>query len=365
MKKAMLVFGTRPEAIKMCPVAHELKKRNIKTIVCVTGQHREMLNQVLELFDLVPDYNLDIMKDNQDLFDISVNILGRMKDVLSKVNPDIVLVHGDTSTGFIASLACFYYKIPVAHVEAGLRTHDLYSPFPEEFNRQAIDLIANYYFAPTIMARDNLILEGKNIDNIFVTGNTIIDTLNMTVKKDYGFPDINWSDERRIIYLTLHRRESIGEPIRNILKAIRRILDTREDIEIVFPLHPNPRIREIAHNELDTCDRVHMIEPVDVVASHNIESICYLCLTDSGGVQEECAALGKPTLVLRNNSERMEMVDEGIARLVGHNEEFIFDTVMELLDNSQSYDKMAHSSQSYGDGKASIRIVDIVETILA
>lgn len=303
MKKVMLVFGTRPEAIKMCPLVNELKTReNIETIVCVTGQHRQMLDQVLETFSVVPDYDLSIMKERQTLFDVTTNILEKIREVLDKVKPDVVLVHGDTSTTFVTALACYYLQIPVGHVEAGLRTYDIYSPYPEEFNRQAVGIISQYNFAPTNMSKDNLLSEGKKADSIYVTGNTAIDALNTTVREDYFHPELNWAKDSRLIMITAHRRENLGEPMHHMFRAIRRIMDEHPDVKAIYPIHMNPVVRQTAEEELSGCDRIHLIEPLDVLDFHNFLSRSYLILTDSGGIQEEAPSLGKPVLVMRDTS---------------------------------------------------------------
>ena len=313
MKKIMLVFGTRPEAIKMCPLVNELKKRkSIETVVCVTGQHRQMLDQVLEAFSVVPDYDLSIMKDKQTLFDVTVNILERIKTVLEEVKPDAVLVHGDTSTTFVTALACFYLQIPVGHVEAGLRTYNIYSPYPEEFNRQAVSIISQYNFAPTELSKQNLLKEGKNPESIYVTGNTAIDALKTTVRADYTHPELDWAKDSRLIMITAHRRENLGEPMRHMFKAIRRVMDEHPDVKAIYPIHMNPVVREIAQEYLGDDDRIHIIEPLDVLDLHNFLSRSYLILTDSGGIQEEAPSLGKPVLVMRDTTERPEGIAAGI-----------------------------------------------------
>lgn len=362
MKTVMLVFGTRPEAIKMCPLVNELKKReNIKTVVCVTGQHRQMLDSVLDAFDVVPDYDLSIMKDKQTLFDITTNILNKIKGVLEEVKPDTVLVHGDTSTTFVTALACYYMSIPVGHVEAGLRTYNIYSPYPEEFNRQAVSIIAKYNFAPTQMSKDNLIKEGKEENSIFITGNTAIDALKTTVKENYFHEELEWAKDSRLIVITAHRRENLGEPMHQMFRAIRRIIDENPDVKAIYPIHMNPLVREAAQKELSGCDRIHIIEPLDVLDFHNFLSRCYMILTDSGGVQEEAPSLGKPVLVMRDTTERPEGIEAGTLKLVGTNEETIYESFKELLQNKETYEKMSKASNPYGDGKASIRIADILE----
>ena len=315
MKKILLVFGTRPEAIKMCPLVNELKTREgIKTIVCVSGQHRQMLDQVLEAFHVVPDYDLSIMKDRQTLFDITTNILDRIKAVLEEVKPDVVLVHGDTSTTFVTALACFYMQIPVGHVEAGLRTYDIYSPYPEEFNRQAVSIISRYNFAPTEQARQNLLSEGKRPESIFVTGNTAIDALRTTVREDYSHPELVWASDSRLILITAHRRENLGEPMKNMFRAIRRVMDEHTDVKAIYPIHMNPIVRKTADEFLGGDDRIHIIEPLDVLDFHNFLARCFLVLTDSGGIQEEAPSLGKPVLVMRNTTERPEGIAAGTCR---------------------------------------------------
>ena len=362
MKKVMLVFGTRPEAIKMCPLVNELKTRkNLETIVCVTGQHRQMLDQVLEAFKVVPDYDLSIMRNGQTLFDITTNILNSIKTVLEKVEPDVVLVHGDTSTAFTAALACFYLQIPVGHVEAGLRTYNIYSPFPEEFNRQAVSLIAQYDFAPTEMARQNLLKEGRNPKNIYVTGNTVIDALKTTVRSDYTNPELEWAGDSRLIFITAHRRENLGRPMHSMFRAIRRVLNEHPDIKALYPIHMNPLVRKAADEELGDCDRIHIIDPIEVFDCHNIMARSYLILTDSGGIQEEAPSLGKPVLVMRDTTERPEGVAAGTLRLVGTDEEVIYRNFKELLTDSDMYDAMAKANNPYGDGHASERIADILE----
>ncbi len=358
----MLVFGTRPEAIKMCPLVKELKKReNFETIVCVTGQHKEMLNQVLETFEIIPDYNLNIMSEKQTLFDITNKILSGIKDVLEKEKPSVVLVHGDTSTAFITSLACFYLHIKVGHVEAGLRTYNLQSPFPEEFNRQAIDLISDYYFSPTELSKKNLVLEGKDLNKIYVTGNTAIDALQTTISKHYAHSELTWAKESRLILLTAHRRENLGKPMHQMFKAIRRIIEENQDVKVIYPIHMNPEVRKIANEEFAGNDRIHLIEPLDVIDFHNFMSQCYLILTDSGGIQEEAPSLGKPVLVMRDTTERPEGVEAGTLKLVGTEEENIYKAIKELLEDEVAYRQMATAKNPYGDGHASERICDILE----
>lgn len=361
-KKVLLVFGTRPEAIKMCPLVKELKNRDgIETIVCVTGQHRQMLDQVLKTFDIIPDYDLSVMKDKQTLFDITSNILNKIKEVLEEVNPDVVLVHGDTSTTFVTALACFYLQIPVGHVEAGLRTYNIYSPYPEEFNRQAVGIISQYNFAPTKLAANNLISEGKNSDSIYITGNTVIDAMQHTVRDDYSHPELEWVGDNKLIFITAHRRENLGEPMHNMFRAIRRVLDEHPDCRAIYPIHMNPVVRQAAEEELGDCDQIHIIEPIEVFDCHNFEARSFLCLTDSGGIQEECPSYGVPVLVMRDTTERPEGVEVGTLRLVGTDEETIYRHFKELLENEEEYNKMSHACNPYGDGHACERIADILE----
>jgi UDP-N-acetylglucosamine 2-epimerase (non-hydrolysing) len=362
MKKVMLAFGTRPEAIKMCPLVKELKSRkNIETIVCVTGQHRQMLDQVLHAFDVEPDYDLSIMKDKQTLFDVTSNILLKIRDVLEEVKPDIVLVHGDTSTTFSTALAAFYMQIPVGHVEAGLRTYNIYSPYPEEFNRQAVSIISNFNFAPTEVSKANLLREGKNENTIYVTGNTAIDALKTTVRADYTHPQLQWAQDSRLIMLTAHRRENLGEPMHHMFRAIKRIVDETPDIKVIYPIHMNPVVRKAADEELGGDDRIRIIEPLEVLDFHNFLSRSYLILTDSGGIQEEAPSLGKPVLVMRDTTERPEGIAAGTLKLVGTNEETIYKEFRTLLDNKEEYEKMSKASNPYGDGFACKRIADILE----
>jgi len=363
MKKVMLVFGTRPEAIKMCPLVLELKKRpGIRTLVCVTGQHREMLDQVLKTFGVVPDYDLNIMKASQTLFDITASILATIREVLEKERPDVVLVHGDTSTTFVTALACFYLQIPVGHVEAGLRTYDIYSPYPEEFNRQAVSIISRYNFAPTPLAAENLRREGKDPAAIYVTGNTVIDAMKHTVREDYRHPELDWVGERKLIFITAHRRENLGEPMHRMFRAIRRVLEEHPECRAVYPIHMNPQVRKAASEELGGCESIRIIEPIEVFDCHNFEARCHLCLTDSGGIQEECPSYGKPVLVMRDTTERPEGVAAGTLRLVGTDEENIYKNFKELLENNEEYDKMSRACNPYGDGQACRRIADILET---
>ena len=362
MKTIMLVFGTRPEAIKMCPVVNELKTRpSIKTVVCVTGQHRQMLDQVLTAFNVVPDYDLSIMKDKQTLFDITTNILNRIKAVLEEVKPNVVLVHGDTSTTFVTAMACFYLQIPVGHVEAGLRTYNIYSPYPEEFNRQAVSIISQYNFAPTALSRENLLKEGKKPETIYVTGNTAIDALKTTVRDDYKNEHLDWAADSRLIMITAHRRENLGEPMHHMFRAIRRVMDEHPDVKAIYPIHMNPVVRAAADDELKGCDRIRIIEPLDVLDFHNFLSRSYLILTDSGGIQEEAPSLGKPVLVMRDTTERPEGIAAGTLKLVGTDENVIYQNFSELLTNQESYDRMSQASNPYGDGFTSERIANILE----
>ena len=360
-KKIMIVFGTRPEAIKMCPLVKELKKRKeFDTTVCVTGQHREMLDQVLDVFNIIPDYDLCIMKNKQTLFDVTTNILNKIKKILEEVKPDIVLVHGDTSTTFITSLACFYLQIPVGHVEAGLRTYNIYSPYPEEFNRQATGLIAKYHFAPTEISKQNLLKEGKNKTEIFVTGNTAIDALKTTVSKNYTHKLFDWIKNDRLIMLTAHRRENLGKPLHSMFKAIKRIVDEHKDIKVIYPIHMNPLVRDTAIEIFGKHDRIKIIEPLEVVDFHNFLNKSYMILTDSGGIQEEAPSLGKPVLVMRDTTERPEGILAGTLKLVGTEEEIIYKTFKILLNNLEEYEKMSKASNPYGDGTACKKIADIL-----
>lgn len=362
MKKIMIVFGTRPEAIKMCPLVNELKTRaNLQTVVCVTAQHRQMLDQVLNTFGVVPNYDLNIMKDKQTLFDITTGVLNGIKSVLEEVKPDVVLVHGDTSTTFVTALACFYLHVPVGHVEAGLRTYNIYSPYPEEFNREAVSIVSQFNFAPTPLARQNLLNEGRKAENIYVTGNTVIDAMQHTVRSDYTHPELDWVGSNKLIFITAHRRENLGEPMHHMFRAIRRVLDEHQDCRAVYPIHMNPIVREAAEVELGGCDRIHIIEPIEVFDCHNFEARSFLCLTDSGGIQEECPSYGVPVLVMRDTTERPEGVDSGTLRLVGTNEEVIYNSFKMLLENEEEYKKMSGAVNPYGDGHACERIADILE----
>ncbi|MBR1533161.1 MAG: UDP-N-acetylglucosamine 2-epimerase (non-hydrolyzing) [Ruminococcus sp.] len=360
-KKILVVFGTRPEAIKMCPLVNELQSRNnLITKVCVTGQHRQMLDQVLEIFNVNPDYDLSIMKDKQTLFDITTNILNRIKDVLEIEKPNVVLVHGDTSTTFVTALACYYLQIPVGHVEAGLRTYNIYSPYPEEFNREAVGIISSYNFAPTEIAKNNLISEGKRPESVFVTGNTVIDALKTTVREDYCHPVLRWAEDSRLILLTAHRRENLGKPMHSMFRAIRKIVDETPDVKVIYPIHMNPIVRQAAEEELGCNDRIKIIEPLDVLDFHNFMARSYLILTDSGGIQEEAPSLGKPVLVMRETTERPEGIEAGTLKLVGTCESVIYSEFKRLLTDIDEYEKMSKASNPYGDGFACKRIADIL-----
>lgn len=362
VKKVMLVFGTRPEAIKMCPLVKELKSRkNMQTIVCVTGQHRQMLEQVLETFEVVPDYDLAIMKNSQTLFDVTISILERIKTVFELEKPDVVLVHGDTTTTFATAIAAFYLQIPVGHVEAGLRTYNIYSPYPEEFNRQATSIISKFNFAPTELSKNNLLKEGKDAESIYVTGNTAIDALKTTIRSDYTHEQLDWVGDSRLIMLTAHRRENLGEPLHHMFRAIRRIVDEFEDIKVIYPIHMNPVVRQTAKEILGDDDRIRLIEPLEVIDFHNFLSRSYLILTDSGGIQEEAPSLGKPVLVMRDTTERPEGIAAGTLKLVGTNEETIYNEFKRLLTDKDEYEKMSKASNPYGDGFACKRIADILE----
>lgn len=368
MKKIMLVFGTRPEAIKMCPLVKELKKRaGLETCVCVTGQHRQMLDQVLETFHVIPDYDLSIMKDKQTLFDVTTNILEKIREVIVNENPDVVLVHGDTTTTFVTALACFYLQIPVGHVEAGLRTYNIKSPFPEEFNRQAVGIVAEYNFAPTEKSKMNLVSEGKDAERIWITGNTAIDALNTTVKDDYSNEHLDWASDSRLILITAHRRENLGEPMHNMFRAIRHVMDENPDVKAIYPIHMNPAVRQAAEDVFGESapggkeERIRIIEPLDVLDFHNFMNRSYLILTDSGGIQEEAPSLGKPVLVMRDTTERPEGIQAGTLKLVGTEEETIYEEFSRLLTDNEEYIAMDRASNPYGDGHASERIADILE----
>ncbi|MDD4074474.1 MAG: UDP-N-acetylglucosamine 2-epimerase (non-hydrolyzing) [Eubacteriales bacterium] len=364
-KRLLVVFGTRPEAIKMCPLVNELKTRErfeIKT--CVTGQHHEMLQQALRVFDVKPDYDLAIMQPEQTLFDVTARTLQSIKPVLEEYAPALVYVHGDTTTAFASSLAAFYLQIPVAHVEAGLRTKNIYSPFPEEYNRQAISLVAKYHFAPTQMARYNLRLEGKPFESIYVTGNTGIDALRTTVRAEYTSELLDWAQGSRLLLITAHRRENLGANMHHMFRAIRRVLAAYSDVKAVYPVHLNPQVKSIANEELGDCANIRLIAPMDVLDFHNLMNHSYLILTDSGGIQEEAPFLGKPVLVMRETTERPEGVEAGTLRLVGTDEEIIYYACRQLLDDPEEYARMAKAKNPYGDGHASARIADITERLL-
>ena len=362
MKTVLLVFGTRPEAIKMCPLVNELKsRRRLHTVVCVTGQHRQMLDRVLSTFGVKPDFDLSIMKDKQTLFDITTGILDGIGHVLDTVRPDVVLVHGDTSTTFAGALACYYKQIAVGHVEAGLRTYDVYSPYPEEFNRRAVALLAKYHFAPTERSAQNLLREGIRESDVYVTGNTAIDALRTTVRADYSHPELSWARGSRLILITAHRRENLGAPMHRILRAIRRVVDEHPDVKAIYPIHLNPAVRDAAARELGGCDRIHIIEPLDVLDFHNFLARSFLVLTDSGGIQEEAPSLGLPVLVMRDTTERPEGIAAGTLKLVSTDEQLIYRAFTHLLEDSAAYDAMAHAANPYGDGQACRRIADILE----
>ena len=362
MKNIMLVFGTRPEAIKMCPLVNELKvRKNLNITVCVTGQHRQMLDQVLEAFGVTPDFDLSIMKEKQTLFDITTGILGGIREVLEQVRPDVVLVHGDTSTTFATALACFYMQIPVGHVEAGLRTYNIYSPYPEEFNRQAVSIISRFNFAPTELSRENLLKEGKDAETIYVTGNTAIDALKTTVRADYTHPELEWAGDSRLIMITAHRRENLGEPMKNMFRAIRRVMDEHPDVKAIYPIHMNPLVRQTADEILGGEERIRIIEPLEVLDFHNFLARSYMILTDSGGIQEEAPSLGKPVLVMRDTTERPEGIAAGTLKLVGTDEEVIYQNFKLLLEDPNEYARMSNASNPYGDGFACRRIADILE----
>ena len=362
MIKVMSIFGTRPEAIKMASLVKELEKREeVKSIVCVTAQHREMLDQVLNTFDIKPDYDLNIMKQGQTLADVTTRALIGLEKVIKEVKPDIVLVHGDTTTTFAGALAAFYNQVAIGHVEAGLRTDDKYSPYPEEMNRQCVDRMTDLYFAPTEISKNNLLKENISEEKIYVTGNTAIDAMSTTVDEDYVHPDLEWiKPDERMILLTAHRRENLGEPMRHIFKAVKRIVDEFSDIKVIYPIHMNPKVREIASEVFDGCDRIRLIEPLEVFDFHNFLNKSYIILTDSGGIQEEAPSLGKPVLVLRDTTERPEGIEAGTLKLVGTDEEVIYEETKKLLTNINEYEKMSKASNPYGDGHASERIVDAI-----
>lgn len=365
-KKIILCASTRPEMIKIAPLYIELKKReavdgNITPILMSTGQHKQMLYQVCDAFGIKPDYDLEVMKDKQDLFDITINVLDKAKEFLKETKPDLVLVHGDTTSTFVMALACFYLQISVGHVEAGLRTYNIYSPYPEEFNREGVGIISQYNFAPTPLSRDNLIREGKDQSTIYVTGNTVIDAMRHTVREDYHHPELDWIGDNKLIFITAHRRENLGEPMHHMFRAIRRVLNEHPDCKAIYPIHMNPVVREAAAAELGDCNRIHIIEPIEVFDCHNFEARSFLCLTDSGGIQEECPSYGVPVLVMRDTTERPEGIDAGTLKLVGTDEETIYSTFKLLLENKEEYEKMSKACNPYGDGHACERIADILE----
>ena len=363
MIKVMSVFGTRPEAIKMAPLVKELEKREgIKSIVCVTAQHREMLDQVLDTFKINPDYDLNIMKQGQTLAEVTTRALVGLEEVIKEVEPDIVLVHGDTTTTFAGALAAFYNQVAIGHVEAGLRTYDKYSPFPEEMNRQCVDRMTDIFFAPTEISKNNLLKENIEESKIYVTGNTAIDAMSTTVNENYVHPDLEWiKPNEKLILLTAHRRENLGEPMRHIFRAVKRIVDEFSDIKVIYPIHMNPKVREVASEVFDGCDRIRLIEPLEVFDFHNFQNRSYVILTDSGGIQEEAPSLGKPVLVLRDTTERPEGIKAGTLKLVGTDEETIYEETKKLLTNQDEYDSMSKATNPYGDGHASERIVDAIE----
>ena len=360
--RVMSIFGTRPEAIKMAPLIKELEKRKeIESIVCVTAQHREMLDQVLETFQIKPDYDLNVMKQGQTLSEITTRVLMGLEDVIKETNPDIILVHGDTTTSFVGGLAAFYNQVSIGHVEAGLRTYNKYSPYPEEMNRQMVDCMTDMFFAPTELSKQNLLEEHKDESKIYVTGNTVIDAMSTTVRDDYKHPELEWiKKDERMILLTAHRRENLGEPMRHIFKAIRRLVDEFEDIKVIYPIHKNPKVREIANEIFDGCDKVKLIEPLEVFDFHNFQNKSYIIMTDSGGIQEEAPSLGKPVLVLRDTTERPEGIEAGTLKLVGTDEETIYKEAKKLLSDKKEYNKMSKASNPYGDGHASERIADAI-----
>lgn len=361
MIKVMSIFGTRPEAIKMAPLVKELESRKeIESIVCVTAQHREMLDQVLETFDIKPDYDLNIMKQGQTLADVTTRALVGLEKVIKEVKPDIVLVHGDTTTTFAGALAAFYNQVSIGHVEAGLRTYDKYSPFPEEMNRQMVDCMTDMYFAPTNLSKENLLKQNIEESKIYVTGNTAIDAMKTTVNKDYNNEVFDWVGNDRMILLTAHRRENLGEPMRHIFRAIRRLCDEFDDIKVVYPIHMNPKVREVANEVFSGCDKVKLIEPLEVFDFHNFQNKSYIIMSDSGGIQEEAPSLGKPVLVLRDTTERPEGIEAGTLKLVGTDEEKIYEEAKKLLTDKNEYEKMSKASNPYGDGHASERIVDAI-----
>ena len=360
--KVMSIFGTRPEAIKMAPLVKELESRKeIESIVCVTAQHREMLDQVLETFKITPDYDLNIMKQGQTLGDVTTRALNGVETVIKEAKPDIVLVHGDTTTTFAGALAAFYNQVAIGHVEAGLRTYDKYSPFPEEMNRQMVDCMTDMYFAPTTLSKENLLKQNIDESKIYITGNTAIDAMDTTVDDNYKHPELEWlKNNERLILLTAHRRENLGDPMRNIFRAVKRITDEFEDVKVIYPIHKNPKVREVAKEIFGDSDKIKLIEPLEVFDFHNFQNKSYIIMTDSGGIQEEAPSLGKPVLVLRDTTERPEGIDAGTLKLVGTDEETIYEEAKKLLSDKKEYEKMSHASNPYGDGHASERIVDAI-----
>ena len=362
MIKVMSIFGTRPEAIKMAPLVKELERRKeIESIVCVTAQHREMLDQVLNTFDIKPDYDLNIMKQGQSLADVTTRALVGLEEVIKEVKPNIVLVHGDTTTTFAGALAAFYNQVAIGHVEAGLRTYDKYSPYPEEMNRQMVDRLSDMYFAPTEISKNNLLKENIDESKIYITGNTAIDAMSTTVDENYTHPELDWINAgERMILLTAHRRENLGEPMRHIFRAIKRVVDEFSDVKVIYPIHMNPKVREVANEVFGDADRVKLIEPLEVFDFHNFQNKSYIILTDSGGIQEEAPSLGKPVLVLRDTTERPEGIKAGTLKLVGTDEDVIYEETKKLLLDKKEYEKMSKASNPYGDGHASERIVDAI-----
>lgn len=359
--KVLSIFGTRPEAIKMAPLVKQLESRKeIESIVCVTAQHREMLDQVLKTFEIEPDYDLNIMKQGQTLIDITSSALMGVDNVLKEAKPDIVLVHGDTSTTFAGALAAFYNQVAIGHVEAGLRTYNKYSPYPEEMNRQMVDCMTDMFFAPTTLSRENLIKENISPEKIYVTGNTAIDAMSTTVDVQYHHKELDWLDGDKMILLTAHRRENLGEPMKNIFRGIKKVLDNVPNIKVIYPIHKNPLVRAAADEIFSNCDRVKLIEPLEVFDFHNFQNLAHIILTDSGGIQEEAPSLGKPVLVLRDTTERPEGIDAGTLKLVGTDTEVIYRETMRLLTDNAEYERMSKASNPYGDGHASERIVDAI-----
>lgn len=361
MIKVMTIFGTRPEAIKMAPLIKELENRKeIESVVCVTAQHREMLDQVLNIFDIKPNYDLNIMKTGQTLSEITSRVLLGLEEVIKKERPNIILVHGDTTTTFAGALAAFYNSVDIGHVEAGLRTWNKYSPFPEEMNRQMVDRMTDMYFAPTIVSKNNLLKEDIPEEKIYVTGNTAIDAMNYTINKDYKNELFSWLEDSKFILLTAHRRENLGEPMYNIFRAVKRVVEENPDVKVIYPIHMNPKIREIANDVIGNNDRIKIIEPLEVIDFHNFINRSYLILTDSGGVQEEAPSLGKPVLVLRDTTERPEGIEAGTLKLVGTDEDTIYSETIKLLNNEEEYNKMSKATNPYGDGTTSKQIVDAI-----